>query len=101
MNDEEIYEKLEDVKFDLESTKLDIPNFDSDKLCEIVVCYRYLNLHKDLSILAMEELSKRRLNGDSFDFESYIEKSLNSLPEIDFSIPNFSSIISNPIGFKL
>jgi hypothetical protein len=36
----------------------------STKLAEMVVCYRYLGLYKDMSVLAMEELGKRRACGD-------------------------------------
>lgn len=93
--------EVENIDFNLDSIKLDLPNFTSEKLCEIVVCYRYLKIHKELSILSMEELSKRRLSGDNFDFESYIENSYKELPEIDLSIPNFGEMINQVSGLKL
>ena len=101
IEEEDFYKNLENFEFDLDKTKLEIPNFTSEKLCEIIVCYRYLNLYKELNVLAMEELSKRRLNGDSFDFENYIDNSYKELPAIDLSIPDISSILSTSIGFKI
>lgn len=69
----------------LQEIKNNIPTFSSDKLCQFVICHRYLNYSKDLSILAMEELAKRRINGDNFDFESYIDKCLSELPAINIT----------------
>lgn len=76
---------------------MDINNFTSKKLCQIIVLYRYLRLNKDLSIKSMEELSLRRSNGDLFNFENYIEESLKELPELNFSLPNFKDILNQVI----
>jgi hypothetical protein len=48
----------------------------------------------------MEELSKRRLAGDTFHFESYIDKVYNELPVLDFSIPDIRSVLQQAIGKK-
>lgn len=45
----------------------------SDALAAYVVAYRALGVNKELAVACMEELVKRRQNGDNFDFESYIE----------------------------
>ncbi len=63
-----------------------IPEFDSVKLCDIIVSFRYLGLYKFLYVLAMEELAKRRIDGDPFDFEKYIEESTKELPKLEFNI---------------
>jgi hypothetical protein len=41
----------------------------------------------------MEELSNRRQNGDIFDFESYIDTEYSKLPELNFSVTDFSAAI--------
>jgi hypothetical protein len=61
-----------------------IPHQSSTKLAEMIVAYRYLGLYKDVSMLAMEELGKRRANGDTFDFETHINDQLMKLPKLDF-----------------
>lgn len=78
-----------------------IPTFTSKKLCEIIVCNRYINYNKNLAIKCMEELSKRRQGGDDFDFESYIEKSLSELPKLNFgSSLDLREILSNMVKNK-
>ncbi len=57
-----------------------------DKLCEIIVTFRYLGVMKDESLLAMEELYKRRLNGSQFKYEQTIDELLSQLPKIDIDI---------------
>ena len=90
----------EDGKKHLENAKLKIPTFDSEKLCEIIVYYRYLNFNKDLAVLSMQELAKRRLEGDSFDFESYIQKSMSQLPALDFSSFDIRNVLTNMVNKK-
>lgn len=68
--------------------------FSSQKLADIIVSHRYLGFFKNFYEKAMEELSSRRVAGDNFDFESYIEENLKSLPKISFDIKNFSQAIS-------
>lgn len=70
-----------------------IPEFSSEKLCDIIICNRYLGVYKDLAVSCMIELSNRRSNGNDFDFESYIDNNYKELPKLDFTIPNFSNVI--------
>lgn len=77
-----------------EELKSNVVNFDSYKLCQFVVAYRYINYNKELAICAMQELGKRRASGDNFAFESVIESSLAELPELNFELPDLRSIVS-------
>ena len=97
-DDEDYEEEIDD--FDLIShLKTNIKKYNSNKLCEIVVCNRYLGFHAEASILAMEELAKRRIDGDNFDFENKIDSLLKELPVIDFSgLPDFRQILNQVIG---
>ena len=70
-----------------------IPNQSSVKLADMIVCYRYLGLYKDASVLAMEELGKRRMNGDEFDYEQYIKEKIAELPKMDAKKPGIGSIL--------
>jgi hypothetical protein len=76
---------------------MDIKTFNSKKLCQIILSYRYLKLNKELSIQCMEELGRRRANGDQFDFESYLKEISKELPELNFSIPNIKDILLQAI----
>ena len=88
----ELDSEIDDVS-DLTEEELynNISNFTSEKLCEIVVIYRYLGMYKDLSIKAMEELMNRKSN-DNFDFENYINNKLDSYPKLSIKIPDLSNI---------
>lgn len=79
----------------LDDIKNKIPTFDNEKLCQIIVCYRYLNSYKDLAILCMQELGKRRVQGEQFDYENYIEKSLSQLPQINIQPLDIRALMSN------
>lgn len=74
--------------------KKNIDKYNSQKLCEMIICHRYLGLTPELSIICMEELASRRVAGDNFDFENYIELKLKELPILDFTMPSTSNIIS-------
>ena len=69
-----------------ESDEVDLPSVSPEKLCEIIVCYRYLGLMEKESIQAMEELAKRRAAGDEFNFELRIEALMSDLPIINLDI---------------
>lgn len=69
---------------------MNIKALSNEKLCEIIVASRYLNLFKEEAILAMKELAERRSSGDSFAYEELIENQLKQLP--DFK-KNFSKDI--------
>jgi len=83
-----------------EEVKKKIPTFDSNKLCQIIVCDRYLNFNRELAVLAMEELSRRRQAGDAFNFESVIEKSLAELPQITTTPLDIRSLMGKMSGWK-
>jgi hypothetical protein len=74
------------IKLDMELVKKNIPDSSSEKLCEMIVCDRYLGFGDKVAPYCMEELAKRRINGDTFDFEDYIEKSQKELPVLDFNL---------------
>lgn len=83
----------EEIDFSEEEIKNNLPKQSSTKLADIVLSFRYLGLYKELSVSAMEELAKRRLDGDSFQYEKYIEDNLNNLPKLDFKVPDFNNIL--------
>ena len=95
-------EPIEEVKFDIDLIKQKIPTHSSQKLCEMIVCARYFGFHKDLDRYCMEELATRRINGEKFDFETFIENSEKELPQLDFSISGFDirQVLSQAIGAK-
>lgn len=70
--------------FDINEFKENISTYLSPFLCDIIVSNRYILYNNDLQIICMQELSKRRHNGDQFDFESYIDNKTKELPPIDF-----------------
>jgi hypothetical protein len=98
LDDTDDNEDLESEPFDLNSIKEDIHTYSSDKLCEMIVCDRYFGCYKEIAIFCMEELAKRRINGDQFDFESHIEKSLSEMPKIDLSIPDLGNVLRQLTG---
>lgn len=95
-------DELDDLTFDVSELETQIkgkvPEFNSEKLCQIIVCERYFHLNKELAVSCMEELAKRRLAGDSFDFESYIDNSLKELPPLDFSMPDLRTVLTTAIA---
>jgi len=98
LDDFDTPEQAGPANLSLNEMKLKIPTFSSDKLCEIIVCERYFGSFKELAIMSMEELGNRRLKGDNFDFESYIELSLKDLPKLDMSVPNIGNVIRQFAG---
>jgi hypothetical protein len=98
--DLEDYEDAGDFALDLDIIKNNIPKFSSEKLCEMVVSDRYLGFNREAAILCMQELSNRRINGDVFNFEDYIEEEFNKLPKLDFSIVDLRTIMNQAIGNK-
>lgn len=81
-------ETLEDPTEELsdEDFKKNIPAMSNDKLCEIIVCFRYLGLMENESVLAMEELAGRRTNGEIFEYEKRIDDLAVDLPSINLDI---------------
>lgn len=87
-------ENLLDIAFDLNIIKEKIPTYTSVKLCEMIVCTRYLGLDQQICLECMKELANRRVDGDTFDFELYIEKESKDMPVLDFSTLDFRSILN-------
>jgi hypothetical protein len=83
----------EEVKLDVEKIKSNIQTYGSEKLCEMIVCDRYFGFNQEITVICMEELSRRRSTGDVFDFESYIKNSESKLPVLDFKLPDFKQLI--------
>ena len=86
---------------DLKVVKEKVPTYSSEKLCEMIVCDRYFGCYKEMAIICMEELSRRRVAGNDFDFESYIEKSFNELPKLDFKVIDLGDILRGIINRKM
>lgn len=105
------YDENEENKFLDESEDLDLTHDDlcekmksysSEYLAEIVITYKYIGLHKNVAIFAMQELSSRRSLGDNFNYEEYIESGVKSLPSLDLKVPDtsiFNGIVNN-FGFN-
>lgn len=91
-------EEFEIFNFDLEKVKLNIPTYSSKKLCEMIVCDRYFGCYKEMALLCMEELANRRILGDNFNFEEFINNSMSDLPPLNFQIPDLGSILRGLIG---
>lgn len=88
-------EDVELVQLDLDQVKANLPTYSNEKLCEMIVCDRYFGFGKKIDIMCMEELAKRRIAGDTFNFESYIEKQYNELPVLDLKTPDLREILTN------
>lgn len=93
-DDDELYEEVLDV----EKIKANLSNYKSEKICEMIVCNRYFSFNQDLTVSCMEELSRRRIAGDNFEFEAFIESSFNELPKMDFTMPDLRTMLTNVIG---
>lgn len=91
-NTDELEDILEAEELDIQKIKANLHLYSSETICEIIVCNRYLNIYNELTVLCMTELSNRRLNGDEFDFEKYINDSLNELPKININIPDIGTL---------
>jgi hypothetical protein len=93
-------EPIKEVKLDLEVVRSKVPSYTSEKLCEMIVCERYFGFHPDVAVMCMEELAKRRIGGDNFSFEDYIENAFNALPKLEFKMPDLRSVLNSVAGQK-
>jgi hypothetical protein len=71
-----------------------VSTYESQKLSDMIICDRYLGILPKLAEACMIELAKRRENGDTYDFEGYIEKELSSLPVIDLKMPDLAEALN-------
>ena len=95
-------EDLEDVKLDIDQIRSNLPQYSNQKLCEMIVCDRYFGFEQKISTICMEELATRRLAGDKFNFESYIEQVTKELPVLDLSAaPDIRTIMNQAISKKI
>ena len=62
--------------------KLNVGAFTDVKLCEIIVSFRYLGMMKDEALICMIELARRRMLGDEFLYEDYIQRLYDSMPKV-------------------
>ena len=90
--------EFELAEFDIEKIKSKIPTYSSKKLCEMIVCDRYFNCYKDMAEFCMEELAARRIKGDDFKFEEFINESMKELPVLDFNVPDIGTVLRGLIG---
>ena len=94
---------LEEITFaelDIQKIKDKIPTFPSKKLCEMIVCDRYFGCYKEIGIACMEELAQRRIAGDDYDFETYIEKAFAELPVLDLGLPDLGKVLRSMLGSR-
>jgi hypothetical protein len=91
---------LEEVKLDINMIKNYIHEYDSVKLCEMIVADRYFGMEEKISPICMEELAKRRMAGDPFNFETYIEQAHKSLPVLNFTMPDLRTVLAQAIAMK-
>lgn len=85
---------------DLEVVRTNIPTYTSQKLCEMVVCDRYFGCYREMAIMCMEELARRRIAGDAFDFETQIEQGLASLPKLNFASMDIRDVLRQMVSRK-
>lgn len=97
LNDEEVFKILgEEINVDDKtSEEEDYSKFDTNKLCEIVACHRYLGCFKDKAIKAMKELVLRRANGDTSEFEKIIDNMKTSLPNFNLNGKSLFNSVKN------
>lgn len=94
-------EDLQLETLDLKVIEDKIPSFNSEKLCEMIVCDRYFGCYKEIAVLCMEELAKRRISGNIFPFENYIENAYKELPQLNFTTPDLTDVLRQAIGKKV
>lgn len=86
-------------KLDEKEVIENIGKYSNTKLADMVIVYRYFGLYEKISIAAMEELGKRRIAGDLFEYEKYIDANLATLPKLEFKITDLQSIMKG-LGVK-
>lgn len=85
------------VRLDLEKVRANLPAYTSEKLCEMIVCDRYFGMDKQISVMCMQELANRRIAGNQFGFEKYIEEAYAKLPQLNFAVPDLRATLSQVI----
>jgi len=85
----------------IDLVKQNLPKYNSQKLCEMIVCDRYFGCYKEIALMCMEELASRRIAGDEYNFEDYIESAFTELPVLNFNIPDLGDVLRQVISRKL
>lgn len=91
-------EDLEYHPLNIEELKKNIPNYTSQKLCEMIAIDRCFGSYKEIAVICMEELAVRRIAGDNYEFEDYIDKAFSELPKLDFGIPDLRDVLRQVIS---
>lgn len=102
MKDEEKQEKT--VEVDILALNEDevigkIGEFSSEKLADIIIMHRYLGIYASIASAAMIELATRRENGETFEYELYINEKLVEMPKITINLSQYSNILNAFKGF--
>ena len=97
--DNDLY--IEYKPLDINLIRSNINSYSSEKLCEMIVCDRYFGCYREIAIICMEELSRRRMSGDTFHFESYIDNALKGLPDLNINGINLRDVLQQAIGRKI
>jgi len=98
--DDDSTENMEVKPLDLNVVRANVPTYPSEKLCEMIVCDRYFGCFREIAIMCMEELAKRRIAGNDFAFEQYIDDSFKKLPELNFTAPNLRESLQQAIKMR-
>jgi len=92
----------EPVQLDIDQIKANLPQYGNQKLCEMIVCDRYFGFEHKISTICMEELARRRAEGDLFAFEVYIEQISKEMPVLDLSgSPDIRTILNQAMSRKI
>ena len=89
---------MEIPEFNEDNIVNNLSNYDVIKLCDMIICHRYLGFNEKIAIACMQELGRRRLAGDSFDFEGYIEQEFRNLPKIELTLPDLRTALNQAIN---
>jgi len=66
----------------------------SKTLAAVVVAYRVLGCNKQDAIQAMQELERRKADGDEFDYVSFIDEQVKNKPTPRFSNKESMSLLN-------
>lgn len=91
---------LKITPLNMDKVRAGLPEATNEKLCEMIVCDRYFGFGEQISSLCMTELSKRRIAGDTFDFETYIDQAYKSLPEINNKVPDLRDVLQQAAALR-
>lgn len=99
-NQETPEQSVQEVQLDLIAIQALLPKYTSDKLCEMIVANRYFGISSEITLMCMQELATRRVAGDTFDFEKYIEESQSKLPPLNFNVPDLRGTLQQMLKVK-